>query len=324
MQSYKLDKKYIKKKWLVSWDYQDNKCFNYPSNLPSNFYKYLGPREILNWFNWILEIKHPDYFNKKTILSLAKLSLRYDKKLLKKENLKFDEKKLLAVGIYSAQDYLLQNFYPVPNKQKIDKILDFGAGYGRQANIWVQKNKNLMYVGMDAIPQSYCLQNLYYQNLQNKFQEYIISNSIDFNLGPGIYHLPTWRYDLLPSNFFDMIICVQVLQEINSNLLIKMIRVFSRVLKPGGMIYIRDSKWNPVHNINIEKILLKNNFVLEFKPHVINKKDIHGIPRIWRKVDTSVVNTEKRSLIRNLKERIQRIDSKFGLPLTKIYRRLSD
>ena len=251
---------------------------------------------------------------------LIKISKNYDQRLFNKFNLINPLKDYnLNVGLYNAQDYYFQNAYPVPERYSIKKILDFGAGYGRQANIWLQLHKNIMYVGMDALPKSYCLQHLYYSQLNCNFYEYIL-NPHSFkinNKSNGIYHIPTWRYDLLPQSSFDLVICSQVLQEINRKLVKFMIEVFKKVLKPGGILYIRDtdSKWRPAHHLDLNSFLPKKGFVLEFKPHVIDGKDIHGIPRIWRKVDKEVIKKRKKSFVSKLVEHHILI----GVPLLKLY-----
>jgi hypothetical protein len=145
---------------------------------------------------------------------------------------------------------------------------------------------------MDAIPLPYCLQHLYYSQLLCVFNEYV-NNTTAFEIcdEPGAYHLPTWRYDLLPDSFFDMIICVQVLQELNPKLVRFMIDQFRRTLKPGGALYIRDHDllWQPAHKIDLNRYLPKWGFRLEFRPHIIDGKDIHGLPRIWRKEHPEVL-----------------------------------
>jgi SAM-dependent methyltransferase len=289
--TYEKDKgKYIKK-WMVSWDYQDKYRKNSQNHLvgfPSKFYRYSGPCELIKWFNWISHQKRPDYFSDEDIEPLVEISREYDFKLLESLSLEFDRQKYdECIGRYNAQDYLFQNMYPTPERYKINNILDFGAGYGRQANIWTQRNGNIVYVGMDAIPLAYCLQHLYYSHLDLPYLDYVLDPfSFKINKSAGIYHLPTWRYDLLPDSFFDIITCVQVLKELNLKLVRHLIKHFHRALKPGGILYIRDDPtWKPVYNVDINKCLEKEGFTIEFNPFVKQGTDIHGIPRIWRKVD---------------------------------------
>ena len=259
--AYEKDKdKYIKK-WIVSWDYQDKrikKRINYPDGFPSEFYHYNGPNELVKWLNWTSNYEKPDYFTKEKLEPLIKISKKYDFQLMAKFSLEFDSQKYEErIGRYNAQDYLFQNLYPIPERYRINHILDFGPGYGRQSNIWSQKNKNLVYVGMDAIPLSYCLQHLYYSHLGLPYSDYVLNPStFKISEKSGIFHLPTWRYDLLPDSFFDLIICIQVLKELNPKLVRHLIKHFYRVLKPGGGLYIRDNPvWKPVYKIDMNKYL---------------------------------------------------------------------
>jgi SAM-dependent methyltransferase len=280
--------------WMTRWAYQDKRdrrSIRYPENYPQEFYTYHGPPDLVKWFNFHTEQPKPDYFPDAIMAPLVELSHAGDQRILKEHGLEFDWTQYPEhIGRYNAQDYILQNFYPVPPRFAIHRVLDFGAGYGRQANLWIQKHSDLVFVGMDAVPLSYCLQHLYYSGLPGPLWDYALSPS-DFAIStaPGLYHLPTWRTDLLPDSFFDLIIGVQVLQELNARLLSHMIGVFQRVLKPGGACYIRDHEcWPAGHRKHVSRLLSDAGFVLEFKPHVQDKRDIHGIPRVWRKVDPEV------------------------------------
>src|SRR5262245_7676051 len=145
------------------------------------------------------------------------------------------------VDLFTACDYILQTMYPVPSRMRVRKVLDFGAGFGRMANLWCQKVPDLIYVAVDAVELSYCMQNFYLSRLGPPFFEYADDPShFAISEQAGLYHLPTWRHDLLPSSFFDMVVASQVLPELNLNLLLLALETFRRTLKPGGALYIRD------------------------------------------------------------------------------------
>lgn len=296
--TFEKDRNRYIKNWIVKWKYQDVQKPEYGSNLPSDFYAYKGPAEIEKWFNWVSYYEHPDYFPDETMLQLVEISRRKDQAIFNKLSIKYDWSKYdKQIGRRNAQDYLLANFYPVPQRNKIYNILDFGAGYGRQANIWTQKRNDTIYVGMDAIPKSYCLQHLYYNHLDTPCFDYV-ENCENFTINPlqkGIYHLPTWRHDLLPDSFFDLVICVQVLPEINRRLVKHMLNVFFRVLKPGGGLFIRDpgSKFKAGNKLNVDEAVSKSGFALEFRPYIIDGVDLHSFPRIWRKIDPEVEKSKK-------------------------------
>ena len=287
VQQYDLDRLELQNaNWLLHWEWAQE------------YHSYNGPEDLLRWFEWCRGSPH--YFPSEHVKPLVSLSEVKNREILRaigntrKYNFQY-------VDEYNATDYLLQNCYPVPQRMKIKRILDFGAGYGRQINLWSQLHPELVYVGMDAIELPYCLQQFYYSHFDLPLREYVKSpRDFVIEAASGIYHLPTWRTDLLPDNFFNMVICVQVLQEINECLVRHMIKVFQQCLKPGGALYIRDHDlmWQPAHKLNLNKLLPEMGFVLEFRPYIVDDyyalnenddfpPDIHGVPRIWRKCDRS-------------------------------------
>ena len=271
--------------WLLCWE-----C-------SQEFHTYKGRQDLIRWFEWSRRYTH--YLPTEQVEPLARLSETKNREIY--NAIGGGGYAYQHVDEYNATDYLFQNFYAVPKRMRVKRILDFGAGYGRQINLWSQLHPDVIYVGMDAIELPYCLQHFYYSQFDLPLREYLETPE-DFIIeaSPAVYHLPTWRYDLLPDKFFDMVICVQVLQEINEQLVRHMIKVFLRCLKPGGALYIRDHDlvWQPSHRLNLNELLPEQGFVLEFLPYVADSHyalyrghksppDVHGIPRIWRKRDPS-------------------------------------
>jgi SAM-dependent methyltransferase len=322
--SFERDKSKFINNWLVKWDYQvkrKKRKVAIEKGEPENFFIYNGPNDLAEWFNWLKE-PSPDYLGNDSIDPLIKLSFSNDKKVIENLDLKVN------LGIYrgnigtrNAHDFLFPNLYPNPSRFKIKNILDFGAGYGRQANLWTSKLDSYTFVGMDAVPKSYCLQNTYYKALGRKVIDYVEENNFKINFEENcIYHLPTWRYDLLPSNSFDLVMCVQVLPELNSTLVKKMIGEFHRILKPGAMLYLNDhgEKWKPGGRLNIDQHILESGFVLEFKPHVIDDVDIHGIPRIFRKINSEVIESQRADAKRKIRQELENVDAVLGGSLSKV------
>lgn len=278
--------------WLVNWEYQDRRVkrgVKYEEELPQDYYDFKGPEELLKWINWIKPVNKPDYFDPELVSSLAQKSENFDKKIDSFFNLGLDFSDYKeTIGKYNAQDYILANAYPMPGPKKGRRVLDFGAGYGRQVNIWSQNgDEDLVFVGMDAIPNSYCLQHCYYSQLEAPVYEYA-DNPDGFELdenSKGVYHIPTWRFDLIPDNYFDAILVVQVLPELNSKLVQYLAKEFKRVVKDTGFVYIRDhdTKWRPGHSLDNNQVLRDEGFILEYRPYIKDDVDLHGIPRIWKK-----------------------------------------
>ncbi len=323
-ETYNRDKSRYVKKWLVSWDYQvkrRKRKVNYGTEQPADFEKYNGAEDLVKWMNWFPK-NYTNYLPLNLVSPLVEASREMDKKIITALNLQFDFTNYEnRIGLNNAHDYIFPELYPVPERNKIRNILDFGAGFGRQANLWARNSTNI-YLALDAIPKSYCLQHLYFSNIGRPFYDYINSPE-GFSINSeksGIYHLPTWRYDLLPDNFFDMVMAVQVLRELNSKLLRKMINQFHRILKPGAILYIRDhgDKWKPAGKMNIDNFLISHGFVLEFKPHIILDADLHGIPRIWRKTDERVVNSQKPDFKAKLRSLAEDADAFSGGILRKV------
>ena len=318
--------KYIKK-WIASWSYQDKKQTKYEGDLPQDFYEFGGPGDFFNWFNWQIAEKRPDYFTDPRLEKWQELSRNFDQKIFSKYDLKFPEREVYdrVIGRNNAQDYYLTHLYPVPDRYKIKRILDFGAGFGRQANLWTRLNDDLTMVSMDAIPKSYCLQHFYYSQSDYPLNEYALDPDgfkIDMEK-KGIYHVPTWRTDLLPDNSFDMILCVQVLPELGGRLVRHMIEVFHRILKPGGALYLRDNgeAWKPGHKMVLGSYLPEHGFDLEFKAHVINKGDILGMPRIWRKKDPEVMLSRVRTQKQKMRDFAWEVDALSQGRLRKLYKK---
>ena len=164
-------------------------------------------------------------------------------------------------------------------------MLDFGAGFGRQANLFYGLDRTRQYVAVDAVPYAYTLQQHYLRSLNPALVEYIDDPDGFVLAGPGLYHVPTWRHDLLPSNHFDLIIAVQVLAELSEKLATFAIDLFHRVLAPTGRLYIRDhaeSGFGP-SCANYILGLEEAGFRLDYRLDARDGIDVHGVPRCYVK-----------------------------------------
>ncbi len=264
------DQSFIKPFMLV-WDYQIKKKQRgrkYTDDKPQDFFEFKNEKDLISWFNWFDDTACID-IKSKTFDELILKSKLEDERILKLLGVKYDFEKYNSIGSNNAAD----NYFPQLNLfplTEIKHVLDFGSGYGRQANLWWQQLKGKgNFISVDAIPLSYGLQNSYCKALSNDVIEYIDDVEqfkIDLNTS-HIYHLPTWRFDLIESNSLDLIMCVQVLPEINVDLIKYLTHQFNRILKEGGLLYIRDtgSLFKAI-GFNYDAHFAKNGFVLEHTP----------------------------------------------------------
>jgi SAM-dependent methyltransferase len=201
---------------------------------------------LRKFFQWQNKPDVRDYFPSALIEPLVQASLKRDKECLSKFRLGLPQQILGGIARYNAQDHLLQRFYPVPAAQCVKVILDFGAGFGRMANLAFSApgNTTRLMIAVDAIPGPYLTQRVYYTGLELQWTDYIDCDSeFDFHALPAttqLVHLPTWRFDLVPSASIDLVCCTQVLKELPGEVLIFALKEFARVLKPRGALYIRD------------------------------------------------------------------------------------
>lgn len=320
--------KYIKK-WMLAWNYQlKRKKTNkrYEEGIISDFFDYKGKEDLVKWMNWFGKEPYKNYINPDILNDLIKKSHETDEAILSKLGLTYDFNVYDGtVGLNNAHDFFIPQMYPVPERNKIKTVVDFGAGNGRQANLWSRNDRT--FIGIDAIPSSYCLQNLYYHNLTNNVTDYIEVGD-EFKLDTkkkGIFHLPTWRMDLIPPSSCDLVICIQVLGELNAKLIKWVGSQFERILKPGGMLYIRDNgrSVKMATSFDYDNYFSNHGFSLEYWGYIINDSDIHGIPRIYRKHDPAVTKSQTKSTQQRTKEIISELDYISGGTLKKIKKTLS-
>lgn len=284
--------KYIKD-FMLGWSYQDD-ARNQGRVSQDHFLfevdKFNGPHELSDWLLWYKNTHNYDNFFKNSLTApLMDICKDFDSRIIENYNIDYNyENYDRGVARNNAEDYILANAYPMQESLLGRKVLDFGAGYGRQACLWnLKENPNSLYVAVEGIPKSYCMQHFYLSNFDRPFYEYMINQEIDFKPDlKGIAHIPTWRLDLIPDNYFDKILTVQVLPELGIELLNYALNEFKRILKPNGMIYVRDHKngWQPVHKTNIDDAIISLGFHKEFELLVKDRENFQGIPRIFRKI----------------------------------------
>ncbi|MDP7425179.1 MAG: hypothetical protein QF394_07145 [Rhodospirillales bacterium] len=164
------------------------------------------------------------------------------------------------------------------------RILDFGAGGGRQNVSSFLHHRENQYTSVESTLNAYTVQNqvqaliniiapeiqtvdfLDYQTSGLKFP-----NIASTNQG-GCFHLPAWlTSDLLPEKFFDLILACHVHNELSQDDFMRLIALVSLGLSENGIFYIRselgvydtrdfmDSV--DLHGIDIVEELAKNDII---------------------------------------------------------------
>lgn len=265
--------------------------------LPMNFHGYDGPAHLEKFFNWIRGFKYNDPFEGDTLSEkLIEESRKNDVKVFEFYNLRVDKAAILQIARYNMQDFRFQRAYAVPERHKIRTLLDFGAGHGRIANLSFNANEQAIrkLIVVEAIPSTYFTQLAYYKGLGLKVWEYldhwqdgvtpqVISDALQKY---DVVHLPTWMFDCIPEGCVDMVNCIQVLKELPGDLVPVVIKHFARVVHSCGALYIRDHiQFHNPNQMPIDTLIEAAGFKIEFAPHYKDRVDVHGVPRIWRKVD---------------------------------------
>ncbi|HRH37504.1 MAG TPA: hypothetical protein PK760_04120, partial [Flavobacteriales bacterium] len=135
--------------WMVRWDYQRIMKKRKRASLEGvvdDFFAFGGAGDLVKWMGWFRE-DYPDFIGDEHVASMVGTSRANDDAVLKKLGLAADlsayEKR---VGINNAHDFILPSAIPVPLRNRIRTVLDFGAGYGRQANLWSTQVKDVRYI----------------------------------------------------------------------------------------------------------------------------------------------------------------------------------
>lgn len=206
-------------------------------------------------------------------------------KLVFKKLFNEELKNFTNLDYHNAQEYCMQNAYLMPNTFDRKKILDIGSGFGRSLSVPSELINDLLYCSVEIQKEQYFFQYLFYSCFKNlNFFEYF-EDPKNFSItdSPGIYHLPTLKMNLLPSNFFDHVICTFVLGEIPIKLVKILIQDIKRVLKPRGSLYIRDHLGRFYNKKVTLHDLLSKDFFCEFHPYLIDEKEVQGNHFIYRK-----------------------------------------
>ena len=204
-----------------------------------------------------------------------------------------EEKPHQGYDIWNAIDgNIISQYCP-----EVKVVLDFGSGYGRLGAVFGHEERNGVYISADCVEVSYILQNLFLSLMAPKrfheYFDYVFERRefrVDCTIENALYHIPSWRLDLLEDGGIDLLMAVFVLPEVNEFALIEFIKQAKRVVRKGGYIYLRDHLYHTgnnnhkgAHQLNTEQLLTEAGFNLLYQGDYKDNVDIYGIPRIYQK-----------------------------------------
>lgn len=185
-----------------------------------------------------------------------------------------------SLNIVNALDFSLCSL--VPN---VRSILDYGAGYGRQAFLFSSLPGAQIFAN-DAVETSYFSQYWVFKTLEFPLWEYFDhASSLQEFLVTGkeakVIHLPTWRNDLIPDHSLDLVLFVWCLSEMSHDAAKVALETCIKKLKPGGFVYIRDEQHS--HGWQMEKQFLLHGFLPVYQPWMLPLDGkMNGTPRLYR------------------------------------------
>jgi hypothetical protein len=103
----------------------------------------------------------PVNFSDERLMLLTARGYAADRRVIGRRRINFPDDKLKLAACSNTEDFLFRDRHEVPTRQKVMRVLDFGADYGRQFNLCCQDAASETYVAMDAVAQSYGVQHLY-------------------------------------------------------------------------------------------------------------------------------------------------------------------
>jgi SAM-dependent methyltransferase len=288
--------------WMVSWAALDNLKMDLTQEKSQAYsgvadvrksYCLARAYQLVRFFDQSLTHPYPGFLD--FVRGLIERHKTFDRALLRTLGI-YDadlEADIETYAHYTAEDFVFQTMIPTPRRRQIRRIPDYGAGNGRQFSQWSHEDIE-RFVAVDAVPFAYCVQNAIFGASGKGLDDYVAAPDA-FAVDGGdalLKHLPAWRHDLLPSDYFDLVITIMVLPELHPKLIHHLLALFQRVLKPGGAFYVRDWDNSVRHNnLRLTELIASFGFVLEFRPHLDAGKDVYGIPRLWRKREEASITS---------------------------------
>jgi len=233
--------------------------FGYWIDIPSDWESYSSPENLILFLG--IHLTHVERF-RQIIEDLGPLSAEefdwvdryvnfYDRiaRLLCTTGHRVDLKHDIAETLVDWR--MIRKFVTMPCK-----VLDFGAGCGRQgtsAFLWDRRN---IYTAVDATLAAYTLQNLVMSYMDTLQEKASFSDFLDFEKSgreaPDIsnarygdrFHIPTWLLaeTKMPKKFFDVMIAAHVHNELSGPDFLRLIATIDQCLARDGVVYARSEQ----------------------------------------------------------------------------------
>lgn len=204
-------------------------------------------------------------------------------------------KYIVSTASVKVQDYgAIRTF--CPDLPAAPRQLDIGPGLGGNA-LYSAFHLGGTYMACDAHPVSYAVQRQFLRMLAAGRPEYLDTVDCEtFGLSPAaittqiadpayrFVQVPSWHLPLVADASVDLASATWVLNEVTPAGIVWLIHHICRTVRTGGYVYIRDSGLRkPLrHDVDYDSLLPQLGFELVGRLDVLNRVDMHGIPRVYR------------------------------------------
>lgn len=264
--------------------------FGYYIDIPDDWESYHSPEELTAFLG--IHRTHAHLFNeiRNDLGRLAPAEMDWGKRYVqiinaverlltttgKRPDLKHD----LAETIFDWRTIL--KFATLPAK-----VLDYGAGCGRQGISAFLHHPACIYTAVDSILSAYTVQNLALSYLDTMVDQPSFVDFLDYQITgepfpdivkarPGDrFHVPAWLFEeLVPQRFYDVIIAAHVHGELSRQDFFRLIHAIDTGLADNGLVYVRSEQHfiDPrdyfdsvdLHGIGMTDVLWERGFVAAY------------------------------------------------------------
>ncbi|MDX1959900.1 MAG: putative sugar O-methyltransferase [Leptospiraceae bacterium] len=151
----------------------------------------------------------------------------------------------------------------IESSKPVSSILELGAGYGRNAYVFLKLNPNAKYIIVDIPPALWVAQKYLKECFPDRkifeYQEFENFNKIEneFNNSHIIFLLSS-QLELLPRNLVDICINISSFHEMRLEQINYYLQQFSMITKPKGYFYIK--QWKIGHVLFENTIIRENDY----------------------------------------------------------------